>query len=189
MLSRENLNCSFESGFCNWENCSKNKIPWQPHQGATPSFGTGPEFDYTTKTEKGIKEYCSSCFNFLLFVKVFFTSLGTACFLLKGTYLYMEASSARNETKNEGDIARLISPIIRIPRLCFSMHYNMFGKDMGQLKIGMLYENNSEVIMWKKTGNMGQEWQRAEVSFESEDNFQVKLRSEIKTFFFFSFYE
>ncbi|XP_047126186.1 uncharacterized protein LOC101238552 isoform X2 [Hydra vulgaris] len=145
-FQKENLNCSFESGFCNWVNYNRSKLVWQSHKGTTPSFGTGPDFDHTTKNEKG-------------------------------TYLYMEASSARNESKNEGDTARLVGPVVKIPRLCFTMHYNMFGKDMGQLKIGIMYQNSSDVVLWNKTGNIGKEWQRAEVSIESVDNYRIFIEA------------
>ena len=56
--SRNNLNCSFESGFCNWDiEKTKNNLNWELHQGETKSYKTGPSDDHTLQNKKG-KRYC-----------------------------------------------------------------------------------------------------------------------------------
>ena len=85
----------------------------------------------------------------------------------------MEASSTFQIRKSEGDVARLTSRVVQVPRVCFSFHYHMYGRDMGALRINIRFKNGTEVNKWNMTGNQGNRWHRAQVSIENPDDYQV----------------
>ena len=82
-----------------------------------------------------------------------------------------------NVQKKQGDKARLASVRINVPRVCFSMHYHMFGQELGELKINVLHANGSEINIWSVSGNQGNAWKRIETSVESFNEFQVTTLS------------
>ena len=96
-------------------------------------------------------------------------------YFLSGKYIYIEASSSSKYRRRKGDIARLISTKVKVPRICLSFYYHMFGKDMGELRIKILLQNGSSEVVWKKTGDKGFYWHKADVSFESVNSYQVCL--------------
>ena len=74
---------------------------------------------------------------------------------LQGWYIYLEASSSRRNIKRGGDVARLVSKPIKVARLCFRMYYHMFGGDMGELRVGVKFENKTQTILWTESGDQG----------------------------------
>ena len=47
------VNCTFETGICNWVNLQGDKFDWTRHRGSTFSSDTGPRHDHTTSSSKG----------------------------------------------------------------------------------------------------------------------------------------
>lgn len=45
--------CTFEGGWCNWNNSKEDDFNWYRQSGGTSSVGTGPTFDHTTGSAKG----------------------------------------------------------------------------------------------------------------------------------------
>lgn len=96
----------------------------------------------------------------------------------KGKYIYVEASGTRRHPKKQGHKARLISEAISVPRACFTLHYHMFGKDMGKLQIKVKHKNNSVISVWEDSGNKGDSWRKAQISVESVDSYRLILEAE-----------
>lgn len=49
--------CTFETGFCNWNNSKEDDFNWNRQSGSSPSIGTGPTSDHTTGSLKGGLEF------------------------------------------------------------------------------------------------------------------------------------
>ncbi|XP_045197098.2 MAM and LDL-receptor class A domain-containing protein 1-like isoform X2 [Mercenaria mercenaria] len=47
-IDRDSFNCSFDDGFCNWEQDKTDDFDWKWLSGSTPTQRTGPEFDHTS---------------------------------------------------------------------------------------------------------------------------------------------
>ena len=45
---RTGLDCSFDSGLCNWRQASYDDFNWRMRKGSTPTSGTGPNGDHTS---------------------------------------------------------------------------------------------------------------------------------------------
>ena len=51
---RNNLNCTFEDGLCNWQKeAIRSDLEWHLQSGPTNSRQTGPSSDHTTGTKNG----------------------------------------------------------------------------------------------------------------------------------------
>ena len=87
----------------------------------------------------------------------------------------MEASSTYHSRKHEGDVARLVSRVVQVPRVCFTFYYHMYGRDMGSLRVNLRFKNGTEVNRWNITGNQGDRWQSARISVENPEDFQVSV--------------
>ena len=89
-----------------------------------------------------------------------------------GKYAFIEASDNFGARRRRGDIARLVSPVVVLPRACLTMDYHMYGRDMGALKIKIKWRNK-EKIVWQKSGNQGNQWKKLEASIESIKQYSV----------------
>eukprot|EP00111_Clytia_hemisphaerica_P009451 TCONS_00027721-protein len=144
---RNNLNCTFEDGMCNWQKeAIRSDLEWNLQSGPTNSRQTGPSSDHTTGTKSG-------------------------------KYIYMEASSTYLSRKHEGDVARLVSRVVQVPRVCFTFYYHMYGRDMGSLRVNVRFKNGTEVNRWNITGNQGDRWQSARISVENPEDFQFIIEA------------
>lgn len=57
------LKCDFEEDMCGWKNGSWG-VPWNRHNGSTPTKDTGPSVDHTIGTSNGNKPiYMDSLLN------------------------------------------------------------------------------------------------------------------------------
>ncbi|XP_022312279.2 uncharacterized protein LOC111117446 [Crassostrea virginica] len=74
-----------------------------------------------------------------------------------GYYLYLESSDNQN-----GDKAVLVSSEFTnsLP-ICLTFWYHMYGRDTASLEVVLEKQSNSTI--WSKSGNQGDEWQRAVV--------------------------
>ena len=59
--------------------------------------------------------------------------------------------------------AQLLSPLIRGPK-CLRFYYYMHGSDIGNLDV-LLWprEQQDNYLMWRKSGEQGDEWMKASV--------------------------
>ena len=89
-----------------------------------------------------------------------------------GKYAFIEASDNFGARRLRGDIARLISSAVLLPRACLTMDYHMYGRDMGALKI-KIKSHRKEKIIWQKSGNQGNQWKKLETSIESIKKYSV----------------
>ena len=91
-----------------------------------------------------------------------------------GRYAYIEASDTYKSRRRLGDTARLVSPVLRIPRTCFRIWYHMYGRAMGSINVFLKPENRPEKVLWQRKGNQGNVWKLAEMTVESIYPYQVR---------------
>ena len=92
--------------------------------------------------------------------------------LSSGIYIYTEASSPRVRNQR----ARLISPKIELKMVCLDFWYNMYGANMGVLKVYMkMNERSRGRRLWYRYGDLGQEWHNAKLSIASARPYQVNI--------------
>ena len=76
-------------------------------------------------------------------------------FLLKGHYMYIEASSPRQL----GDYAKLHSPPLKfLGNMCLQFCYHMFGATAGSLKVSI-----NERLVFFESGNKGRSWNKVSI--------------------------
>lgn len=160
--------CNFENGFCGLKQDNSMENRWNLNFGHTPSTNTGPRYDHTTYSQKGIFSRNNS---FGLQRKLLLPSsyLNFWSFWI-GTYIYIEASR-----RSHGDRARLMSEWIEPNKvICLQFWYHMFGKHIGQLN-AFLATNSSEMLVWSLSGNQGDKWMFAQTTLQAKNRFKVCL--------------
>lgn len=90
-----------------------------------------------------------------------------------GKYVYMEASSTNENSIYEGNVARLVSPIVQVPRVCFGMYYHMWGEDMGSLRINLIFSNGTKQNKWSTSENKNNRWLQLQLSISSVVSYKV----------------
>ncbi len=89
--------------------------------------------------------------------------------------MFIEASDGQDRDRRlKGYKARLISPTISVPEVCFSFYYHMLGSHIGALNIRKRF-GNKEVLLWSRTRDVEDAWFFANVSIKSEQAFKVSL--------------
>ena len=91
-----------------------------------------------------------------------------------GKYAFIEASDNFGARRLRGDKARLMSPLLLLPRACITLDYHMYGRDMGTLNIKIKW-NKKEKVLWQKSGNQGNKWMKLQTSIESIKEYSVSL--------------
>lgn len=87
--------------------------------------------------------------------------------------MFIEASTGEGDAlRRKGFKARLISPLIHAPRVCFRFYYHMLGSHLGSLNIYKKDEDN-ETLLWKRTEDMGDIWLEGEVEIANSKAFKV----------------
>eukprot|EP00794_Sanderia_malayensis_P012678 gene12678-13979_t len=140
------LNCSFDNtNNCSWrQDQDGDDFDWQKNKGSTPSYGTGPRDDHTFEN-------------------------GT------GHYMYIEASDGQDDNRRKkGYRARLISPLINTPEVCFSFFYHMFGSHIGGLNVYIKTEFE-EVLLWNRTKDLNDRWFFANVNMRTKWAFNIVI--------------
>lgn len=87
--------------------------------------------------------------------------------MLAGMYAYIETSAPRRAS----DKARLTR--YGSGEACMVFHYNMYGSDIGSLKVFQNI-NGDDVELWKKEGNRGMQWWKAEVHLSDAPRYEVR---------------
>jgi hypothetical protein len=94
--------------------------------------------------------------------------------LASGHFVYLEASEGPQNSK-----ARLISPsyTVKLGSKCdFRAFYHMYGKDIGSLNIYLRTTNGDDVI-FQKSLEIGDYWERTDLEINSKDPFQIIIES------------
>ncbi|KAL3892089.1 hypothetical protein ACJMK2_004326, partial [Sinanodonta woodiana] len=89
----------------------------------------------------------------------------------KGHYMYAEASYGE-----EGDATALSFPIVSTETTfkAVQFYYNMYGKDIGSLRV-MLEYNGQKIVIWEKTGNNGNLWTKACTMLPENSNVTISF--------------
>ena len=84
-------------------------------------------------------------------------------------YVYIETSSPRVQ----GEKAYLVSPQVSGTQ-CLKFSYHMYGANMGSL---LVYQNmgNQMVELFKKSGDQGDQWKKAEVQISNGNSYSVSI--------------
>jgi hypothetical protein len=84
-------------------------------------------------------------------------------------YVYIETSSPRVQ----GEKAYLVSPQVSGTQ-CLKFSYHMYGANMGSL---LIYQNmgNQMVELFKKSGDQGDQWKKAEVQISNGNSYSVSI--------------
>jgi hypothetical protein len=84
-------------------------------------------------------------------------------------YVYIETSSPRVQ----GEKAYLVSPQVSGTQ-CLKFSYHMYGANMGSL---LIYQNmgNQLVELFKKSGDQGDQWKKAEVQISNGNSYSVSI--------------
>ena len=87
-----------------------------------------------------------------------------------GLYIYIEAL----QPPQANHAAQLLSPLIRGPK-CFRFYYHMSGRQIGRLDVLLQIRGYySEYLMWRKSGEQGNQWRQANVEIGYSGEFQVR---------------
>ena len=88
--------------------------------------------------------------------------------------MFIEASDGDgDERRKKGYKARLLSPIIKVPQLCFSFYYHMLGSHLGSLSV-YKFDSKEGVLLWNQTEDRGDRWNFVEIDVESSRAFEVR---------------
>lgn len=167
--------CSFENGFCGLKQDNSMENRWDLNFGHTPSTNTGPRYDHTTYSQKGIFFSRNNSFGLQRKLLLPNSSINFwSCWT--GAYIYTEASR-----RSQGDRARLMSEWIEPSTvICLQFWYHMFGKHIGQLNVFQA-TNSSEMLVWSLSGNQGDKWMFTQATLQAEDRFKVCLLKSVSS--------
>ena len=178
-LSIGPLDCDFDfNGFCqHWstKNDNSGKFEWIKGSGATPSSSTGPSTDHTTGTGR----------NFDVLGRV---SISSHCVKLyehcdvchpSGNYLYVGASSPAQEG-NRAWLLRDQFPATAGRSLSF--WYHMYGASTGSLNIYIVEKDDKSTLLWSKSGDQGNQWNKAKLMLQSKLDYKVGLCTVLYSF-------
>ena len=65
-----------------------------------------------------------------------------------------------------------MSPLIRLPEVCLTFYYHMLGSHIGSLSVSKR-SSEEEIIVWKRTEEMGDAWHKGEVDIANSKAFEV----------------
>ncbi len=94
--------------------------------------------------------------------------------------MFIEASDNLGARRKMGDNAKLVSPEVNVPRGCLRFYYHMYGTHMGTLRVVIKQNGRKETVAWKKNGNQGNLWFKADVSIESAKPYRVSCLLEYR---------
>lgn len=145
--------CDFENGFCDWRHDNESaQLKWELNKGETGLFSTGPTRDHTTGTSTG-------------------------------QYALVRANDQKPATK-----ARLVSPVLKISpssstNSCeMRLFYHMYGKDTGTLTVyARSGIGGTSVKLAQKVGEIGNFWERIDLTINMTGPFQVVVEATVGT--------
>ena len=90
-----------------------------------------------------------------------------------GHYIYIEASQPAKVNHS----AQLLSPLISGPK-CFRFYYHMYGRHIGRLDVLLqIHGQPGNYLMWRRSGEQGNQWREANVDIGYAGEFQVRKPS------------
>ncbi|XP_070174121.1 MAM and LDL-receptor class A domain-containing protein 1-like [Littorina saxatilis] len=137
------LKCDFEDPeMCGFGQRNDDNFDWFWNSGPTPEGeGTGPAAHHTGN--RRTKRQTNS----------------------GGHYMYIESS----KPQVPGEKATMVTPKIRTtePKNCLTFWYHMRGASVGMLKVLVLLTGNRRYPLWNRSGNQGNEWNKASVEMDA----------------------
>ena len=99
----------------------------------------------------------------------------SSVFTGSGEYIYIHESQVNQSTQ-------LLSPFVRGPK-CLRFYYYMHGSDIGNLDV-LLWprEQQDNYLMWRGSGDQGDEWMKASVDVGYTGESQVGREQMFKAF-------
>ncbi|XP_078353410.1 MAM and LDL-receptor class A domain-containing protein 1-like [Oculina patagonica] len=92
-----------------------------------------------------------------------------------GFFIYIETSNPAKVNQS----AQLLSPLIRGPK-CFRFYYHMYGRHIGRLDVYLQIRGyNYNHLMWRKSGEQGDQWKEATVEIGYTGESQVVLQAAV----------
>jgi len=88
-----------------------------------------------------------------------------------GYYMYIETSSPRRP----GQKARLISANYGASTACFKFWYHLFGRSIGGLNVWLRQGNALTKQVWRRSGDLGDQWRYGHVTVRSPVDYQVVI--------------
>ena len=85
-----------------------------------------------------------------------------------GNYIYTEATGNSNKTANVNSVCVNTSNLTT-PNIRFS--YHMYGTAMGTLELVV-----DDSVYWSQSGNLGNQWNQAQISLPSDPNLLIQFR-------------
>ncbi|XP_054710220.1 LOW QUALITY PROTEIN: MAM and LDL-receptor class A domain-containing protein 1-like [Uloborus diversus] len=144
--SRESCvgHCTFEGGFCDWDNLEEDDFDWELGRGST-SFLTGPARDHASD---GRDEQTGG-----------FAHIGTSYPRRPGDTAMLRSPGF----PPTGDNAPL----------CCRFATHMHGHGVGTLRLVLKNEDESDKTVWEMSGPSGSSWHRARVTLSSLSPFRL----------------
>ena len=97
-------------------------------------------------------------------------SFGNGLYLFLGHYIFIEASSPRRPGDNAILRSAALSPQ---PSTCLTFFYNMYGSDIGALRVWTQLTGASPVKVWELAGDQNIGWNKATVNVGQNSQYQV----------------
>lgn len=143
------IGCNFESGLCTFSQLTDDDFDWTRRAGSTPSQLTGPARDHTLNTKAGL-------------------------------YLYIETSRPRTPGQKARLASQFFQPTTSHPYCTMRFYYFMFGKDVNQLAVYTRSSvNGGTLLRYRRSGNLGEYWERREVGVYSSKPFQFIIEATV----------
>ena len=94
------------------------------------------------------------------------TLLNVGFSYITGFYFYIEASG-----RSIGDVATLVSPYIQSNgnATCMVFYYHLYGQSIGTLRVKV-----GDQVMWKLSGNQGNDWYKGTVPLNFNATYRVR---------------
>ena len=97
---------------------------------------------------------------------------------------YQSTLKKTSDPRITGDFSRIVSPFIKPNRsLCFTFWYHMYGATVGNLSVYIRVSGQTDKLLWRKNGNKGKIWKKAQVDVFSSIDFQVRNRNNLHLMF------
>ena len=77
--------------------------------------------------------------------------------------------------KDEGEKARIISPMQLSGQYCLTFWYSMYGRGIGALNVYLATRGNETVIFNKEKNIGNRSWWKSGLSIKTTETFQVSL--------------
>ncbi|WAR02788.1 MLRP1-like protein, partial [Mya arenaria] len=98
-----------------------------------------------------------------------------SCGGTRGHYMFIESSSPRRPGDNA--IFQSATLVGNGQPQCIQFYFNMYGQNIGTLRVWAQPLNGAAVKLWELTGNQGVQWSKGAVSFTQNAQYQILLEA------------